>query len=82
MTPEMSVTPASTSGMASAVRNGSRSRSSSQASSATNTTWVLPSTVASPAPTSPMVWWYSSRSMAKKIPAIHAQRTCEAARGP
>ena len=45
MTPEMSTTPTSTTGIASAVRAGIDSRSSSQASTPTNTTWVLPSTV-------------------------------------
>jgi hypothetical protein len=82
MTPDTSTTPLSTTGMAIAMRSGRLSRRKSQASTATNTTWVLPSTVASPAPTSAMVWWYSSRSTAKKMPASHARRTCDRGRGP
>ena len=49
MTPEMSVTPASTSGIASAVRSGEAARAgAARRASATKTTCVLPSTVARP----------------------------------
>ena len=51
MTPEMSTTPIRTTGTEIATRADGRSPRKSHAASGTTTTWVLPSTVARPAPT-------------------------------
>jgi hypothetical protein len=50
-TPEISTTPPNTIGIEPSVRDPGRSPSVTQAITATRTTWMLPSTVASPAPT-------------------------------
>ena len=49
-TPEISTTPPNTTGIATSVRFSGRSPRNSHASSPTSTTWMLPSTVARPAP--------------------------------
>jgi hypothetical protein len=82
MTPEMRTTPRSTTGMAPSTRFEGRSPRMIQARMATMTTWVLPRTVASPAPTNSMVWCHTTRSTAKKIPAAAASQICPAGRGP
>ena len=80
--PEMSTTPISVSGSAARIRRPGASPSAAHAANGTITTWRLPSTVASPAPTSAIAWCQKTRSAAKKSPAIQASRRCPAARGP
>ena len=80
--PEIRVIPDSTMGMASSVRGAGFSPRSSQAANATITTWRLPSTVASPAPTHSMLWCQKTTSAAKNRPASAVIRTAAAGSGP
>ena len=80
--PEMSTTPISVSGRAARIRRPGASLSTNQAANGTITTWRLPSTVASPAPTSAIAWCQKTRSAAKNSPAIHASRRWPGSRGP
>ena len=79
--PEMRTTPTSTTGIATSDAVCGRSRQSSQAISPTSTTWVFPSTVASPAPTWSIALCQSTRSAAKKTPANHAKYRARIGRG-
>src|SRR5580704_15254102 len=63
------------------LRSG-RSPNSAQAANATNRTCRLPSTVATPAPTSAIAWFHSTRSTARKRPASTAVRRLASGRGP
>ena len=56
MTPEIRTTPTNTTGIEASERLSGRSPSATQASSPTSTTWMLPRTVASPAPTASIEW--------------------------
>ena len=76
------MTPNSATGIAASERFDGRSRRNAQASRPTSTTCRLPSTVASPAPTSSIPWCQAIRSTAKKSPAIQASRRCLSGRGP
>ncbi len=71
-TPEMRITPASTTGSASSVARDGRSPRSSQAKKPTMMTCRLPSTVARPAPTASMAWCQNIRSPVKNSPAMAA----------
>ena len=66
---------------ASELRSG-RSPRAAQASTPTNTTWALPSTVARPAPTASIEWCQNVRSAAKNTPAPSASRRSRRASGP
>ena len=70
----MSTTPISVSGSAARIRRPGASPSTAQAANGTITTCRLPSTVASPAPTSAIAWCQKIRSAAKNSPAISASR--------
>ena len=74
--------PESISGSVARTRAPGFSFSAAHAISGTKATWRLPSTVASPAPTSSIAWCQQTRSIAKKTPAIAASRRSLAGRGP
>src|SRR3954451_24547373 len=78
----MSTTPTSTIGTAARTRASGRSPSSAHATYATTTTCRLPSTVASPAPTSAIAWCQKIRSAAKNTPASAVSRHAPRGRGP
>ena len=61
--------PVSTIGIEASERFEGRSPRIAQASRPTSTTWVLPSTVESPAPTASIAWCQKIRSTAKRTPA-------------
>ena len=67
------MTPTSTTGIAISDDVVGRSRQMSQAMRPTSTTCVLPSTVASPAPTWSIALCQSTRSAAKNAPASQAK---------
>ena len=81
-TPEISTTPPNTTGIATSVRFSGRSPRNSHASSPTSTTWMLPSTVARPAPTASIEWCQNVRSAANITPAPHSGSRSRSVRAP
>src|SRR5580693_4445696 len=80
--PDTSTTPTITTGRKMRNLRSGRSPNSAQAANATNRTCRLPSTVATPAPTSAIAWFHSTRSTARHRPATKAPRRAAAGRGP
>jgi hypothetical protein len=78
----MRTTPTRRTGRARTVARDGRSPKSSHAATPTRTTWRLPRTVASPAPTASIAWCQKRRSPAKKTPATTASRTVEEGSDP
>jgi hypothetical protein len=71
-TPEIRITPPNTTGIAASERFSGRSPRAAHASTPTSTTWTLPSTVASPAPTASIEWCQNVRSAANITPATQS----------
>ena len=71
-----------TTGIEASERLSGRSPSATQASSPTSTTWMLPRTVASPAPTASIEWCQNVRSAANITPAIQSGTRSRSVRGP
>ncbi|HEY7561649.1 MAG TPA: hypothetical protein VH650_05695 [Gaiellaceae bacterium] len=78
----MSTTPKRTTGTAASVRPAGRSLRSAQAASGTNTTWTLPRTVASPAPTAAIAWCQKTRSAQKNTPPTRQRTRARRSSGP
>ncbi len=80
--PAIRTTPAITIGKATTIERRGRSPYSAQAAIPTTTTWRLPRTVASPAPTASIEWAQKVRSAAKKQPATSENQIVRRSSGP
>ena len=76
------MTPIKTIGIDASVRDSGRSPSAAHAIRPTSTTWMFPSTVASPAPTASIEWCQNVRSAANITPAASASIRSRRERGP